>query len=299
MSALDPSRPTLSVAIITKNEEANIRRTLESVKWADEIIVVDSGSTDRTCDIAGEFGAKVYVEEWKGFAKQKNSAIEKCTSDWILSLDADEEVTPQLASSICESVRIVEAAKMNLAGFSQKEIEAALQIPDLMRSTFDEYGTEKTVAFGIARKNLFLGRFIRHGGFFPDYKTRVFKKGSAHIEERLVHETLKVNGPVDRLNPDIWGALIHDAYPTLSGYIEHMNRYSDLGAEMAAAKGRSGFSLLNIVLRPIATFIYNYFLRLGFLDGREGLLLHLYHSVYVSWKYAKVWELSRQRRTGS
>ena len=243
---------TLSVAIITKNEEANIRRTLESVRWADEVIVVDSGSTDRTCDIARQLGAKVFVEEWKGFAAQKNSAIEKCTGDWILSLDADEEVSEELAGAI----------KNVSADFS---------------------------GFYMNRKNLFLTRWIRRGGFYPDPKLRLFRRGKGRFEDRAVHETVKVEGEVGKLR----GHLIHHAYPTLSSYIEHMNSYSSLGAEMAVAKGNGRFSILNIVVRPLATFIYNYIFRLGFLDGREGLLLHLYHSVYVSWKYAKAWEKAR------
>lgn len=272
MSSVPTIRPTLSVAIITKNEEANIRRTLESVKWADEIVVVDSGSTDRTCDIAREFGAKVFVEEWKGFAKQKNSAIDKCTSDWILSLDADEEVGPGL-----------------------REMWLVMRGPSL--DSFEKFrgGIE------VGRQNHFLGKWIKRGGFYPDTKVRLFRRGDAEFEDRLVHEDvlLKRGSRFDpSLHYDVGAAidLIHHAYPTLSGYIEHMNRYSDLGAEMAVEKGKRGFSLLDIVLRPIATFIYNYFFRLGFLDGREGLLLHLYHSVYVSWKYAKVWELTRNQK---
>jgi glycosyltransferase involved in cell wall biosynthesis len=251
----------LSVAIITKNEEANIRRTLESVKWAGEIVIVDSGSTDRTFDIAREFGAKVFIEEWKGFAAQKNSAIHKCTGDWILSLDADEEVTPALKANILKAL-------------------------DMKLGAHD--------AYWIARRNFFLGRWVRYGGFYPDRKLRLFRSGIANPAEMLVHETfqLKAGAKSDQLNGD----LIHHAYPTLSDYIEHMNRYSSLGAEMAANKGHARFSISNIVLRPIATFIYNYIFRLGFLDGREGLLLHLYHSVYVSWKYAKAWELSRTAR---
>jgi glycosyltransferase involved in cell wall biosynthesis len=250
-----PLPVTLSVAIITKNEEANIRRTLESVCWADEVVVVDSGSTDRTCAIAREIGAKVFIEDWKGFAAQKNSAIEKCTGDWILSLDADEEVSPDLG----------------------KEIRRALN-------------ENPQAAYWVNRRNCFLGRWIKHGGFYPDPKLRLFRRGKGRFEDRAVHETVKVESEIGNLHGD----LIHHAYPTLSGYIEHMNSYSSLGAEMAVAKGQGGFSILNIVVRPLTTFIYNYFFRLGFLDGREGLLLHLYHSVYVSWKYAKAWEISRK-----
>jgi len=262
---------SLSVAIITKNEEANIRRTLESVKWADEIVVVDSGSTDRTCEIAREYGAKVFVEEWKGFAKQKNSALEKCTGDWILSLDADEEVSEELK--------------------------------DFLHSTFRAGGDlPHTSALGIGRKNHFLGRWIKHGGFYPDVKLRCVRRGHAQFEPRIVHESLYLTDGSDPSDSctGASGHLIHHAYPTLSGYIEHMNRYSDLGAEMVVEKkGKVGFSFLNIVIRPLATFFYNYFLRLGFLDGREGLLLHIYHSVYVSWKYAKAWEQSKKAKVQS
>ena len=256
---------TLSVVIITFNEEANLGRTLASVQALaaedkGEIIVVDSGSTDRSVEIAKSHGAKVFVETWKGYATQKNSAIEKATGDWILSLDADEEVEPPLAIEIAAQF----ASAGNLAGFY------------------------------ISRKNFFLGSWIKHGGFWPDPKLRLFRRGAARFEERLVHEDAQlINGVSGQLK----GTLLHHSYPTLSDYIDHMNRYSSLGAEMAAAKGYSGFSVFNIVLRPAATFIYNYFFRLGFLDGREGLLLHLYHAIYVSWKYAKAWEIAGEKKT--
>jgi hypothetical protein len=120
---------------------------------------------------------------------------------------------------------------------------------------------------------------------------RLFRKGAARFEDRAVHEDARL---IEGISGRLRGALLHHSYPTLAEYIEHMNRYSSLGAEMAVAKGRSGFSVFDVVLRPVATFIYNYFFRLGFLDGREGLLLHLYHAMYVSWKYAKAWELSRK-----
>jgi glycosyltransferase involved in cell wall biosynthesis len=256
---------TLSVVIITYNEETNIGRTLESVmplvaNGKGEIIVVDSGSTDRTVEIARSFGAKVFVEEWKGYAAQKNSAIEKATGEWILSLDADEEVDRQLVD----------------------EIQAALS------------SEPKPAGFFIPRKNKFLGRWIRHGGFWPDPKLRLFRKGMAKFEDRQVHEDARL---LDGASGKLTGALIHHSYPTLSDYIDHMNRYSSLAAEMLVAKGKVRFSVINIVVRPVATLIYNYFFRLGFLDGREGLLLHLYHAVYVSWKYAKAWELGRKAST--
>jgi len=272
----------LSVVIITYNEEANIGRTFASVQSlvADgkgEIIVVDSGSTDRTVEIAKSQGAKVFVEEWKGYAAQKNSAIDKASGDWILSLDADEELDSDL---------IKEFAGRGEA--NSRPYEWCLTM---------EEGREVIhgvpVGFSLRRKNFFLGRWIKHGGFWPDPKLRLFRRGSGRFEDRAVHEGIQIAG---RTKPIPRGALLHHSYPTLSDYIEHMNRYSSLGAEMVVAKGRVRFSFINIVLRPMFTFIYNYFLRLGFLDGREGLLLHLYHAVYVSWKYAKAWELSRQRK---
>ena len=257
----------LSVVIITHNEEVNIGRTLASVQTLvtdgkGEIIVVDSGSTDRTVEIAKSYGAKVFVEEWKGFAAQKNSAIDKAKGDWILSLDADEELSDGLT----------------------KEVEEICHGP-----AEDGFGSED--GYWLKRQNHFLGRALRHGGFWPDPKLRMFRRGMGRVETRPVHETFQVTGRLGTL----YDPLIHHSYPTLADYIDHMNRYSSLGAEMAAAKGHQGFSLFNIIIRPSATFTYNYIFRLGFLDGREGLLLHLYHAVYVSWKYAKAWELTRKQ----
>jgi glycosyltransferase involved in cell wall biosynthesis len=284
-----PQRATLSVAIITFNEEANIGRTLASVKdIADEIIVVDSGSTDRTVEIAKQFGAKVFIEEWKGFAAQKNSALDKCTCDWILSLDADEEVGTELASNLS---LFIGAPRKQLEGSSGNANVDHLVLPGNRLA-------EVADGYRISRRNLFLGRVIKHGGFYPDRKLRLVRRSpTVRFENRKVHEDIHVaSGFVDTFSGD----LIHHQYPTLASYVEHMNRYSSLGAEMVLdrqgdKRGRVGFSILNIVVRPIATFIYNYFFRLGFLDGKEGLLLHLYHSVYVSWKYAKAWELSRKK----
>lgn len=251
---------TLSVVLITLNEADNLPRTLASVGWAHEIVVVDSGSIDSTVQIAREAGARVFEEPWKGFGAQKNSAIGHATGDWILSLDADEEVSPELAA----------------------EIQSLLA------------GNPAFATYRIPRLNHFLGRPLRHGGYWPDPKLRLFRRGAARFEDRAVHETVQASGPVGRLkNP-----LLHHCYPTLEDYIEHMNRYSSLGAAALVAAGRAPRSLpaliSSAVLNPAATFLYNYFLRLGFLDGREGLLQHLNHSVYIHWKYAKAWRgLSR------
>jgi glycosyltransferase involved in cell wall biosynthesis len=257
--------PLLSVAIITKNEEANLPRTLASVQFADEIIVLDSGSTDRTVEIAEAYNATVVQEDWHGFAATKNSAIARCTGIWILSLDADEELSPELQR----------------------------QIALLLRSN------PPADAYYLRRRNLFLGRWIKHGGFYPDPKLRLFRRTAASFaqtpkfEDRPVHETVAFDGQASTLDYD----LIHHAYPTLETFIEHMDRYSTLGSELLISKGKTSQSLpaflLNVLVAPEATFLWNYFFRLGFLDGREGLLLHLYHATYTSWKYAKAWQAVR------
>jgi len=256
---------TLSVAIITKNEEANLARTLASVQFADEIVILDSASTDRTVEIARSFNAKVYDEAWQGFSGSKNSAIAKCTGTWILSLDADEELSPQL----------------------QKQIKTLLP------------SNPPTDAYYLRRRNLFLGRWIKHGGFYPDPKLRLFRRTAAnftttpHFENRPVHETIAFDGEAATLDYD----LIHHAYPTLETYIEHMDRYSTLGCTLLVAAGKVSRSwpafVCRVFLVPQLTFMWNYFFRLGFLDGREGLLLHLYHATYTSWKYAKAWQKAR------
>ena len=253
----------LSVAIITRNEAANLPRTLASVRWAGEIVVVDSGSTDATLEIARGAGARVFEEPWKGFAAQKNSAIAHTTGDWILSLDADEEVSPELTLEI--------------------------------RSLLD--GEPAFSAYRIPRLNHFLGEPLRHGGYWPDPKLRLFRRGTARFAERPVHETMQADGPVGQLK----GQLIHRCYPTLSEYIEHMNRYSSIAAEAIEAQGRTGGSWLwliwNALLNPAATFLYNYVFRLGFLDGRAGLLQHVNHSVYIHWKFVKAWRLTTEKRS--
>ena len=260
-------RPTVSVAIITCNEEANLSRTLKSVQFADQIVVVDSGSADRTIEIARSFNATVIEQKWLGFAAQKNLAISHCTGDWILSLDADEEMSAELR----EQIRVV--------------------IP-----------TNPPVdAYFLKRRNLFLGRWIRFGGFYPDPKLRLFRRNTAgftqtpQFEDRLVHETIAFDGAASTFDFD----LIHHAYPTLESYIEHMDRYSTLGAKhllLSRRESRGALAFVaNVLIIPHLTFFWNYVFRLGFLDGREGLLLHLYQSTYTSWKYAKAWQAARRR----
>ena len=288
----------LSVVLIACNEEANLARTLESVRplvrdGQGEIIVVDSGSTDRTVEIAKSYGARVFVEAWKGYAAQKNSAIQKATGDWVLSLDADEELDGHLQSAITTALENLERVdtlrrQTDAHPFMMQDVRAELA------NCIDLNGDQTVAGIWIARKNEFLGRWIKHGGFWPDPKLRLFRRGCGRFEDRAVHETVQVSGATATLKR---GAILHHCYPTVSDYIAHMNRYSSLGAEMAVAEGRTRFSVINIAVRPLMTFVYNYFFRLGFLDGREGLLLHLCHAVYVSWKYAKVWELAHSRRS--
>jgi glycosyltransferase involved in cell wall biosynthesis len=248
---------SLSVVLITLNEEANLPRTLASVCWAQEIIVLDSGSTDATLDIARVAGARVFSEPWKGFGAQKNSALARATGDWILSLDADEEVSPALA----------------------QEIQSLLASEPPFQ------------AYRIPRLNHFLGKPLRYGGYWPDPKLRLYAHGVARFQNHAVHETMFAAVPVGLLQAHI----IHHCYPTLDDYIEHMDRYSTAAARMLIASNRAPRStwafIWNALFNPAATFIYNYVFRLGFLDGRAGLLQHLNHSVYIHWKYVKAWIL--------
>ena len=253
-------RKTLSIAMIAMNEEANLPRTLESVKWADEIVIVDSGSRDRTIEIAKSFGAKTSYHQFGGHGEQKNVALDLCMSEWTLLLDADEVMTPEL----------------------QREIQELL------------VGEPKYDAYWIPRLNLYFGKWIRHGGFYPDRKLRLFKRGVARLSEGVgPHSTPQFAGPKGKLKGD----LLHYAYPTMGIYLEHMDRYSSEIAPLLQKRGKVSKSLeaflWNAVLNPAATFIYNYFFRLGFLDGREGLILHINHSVYVHWKFIKAWRLGQ------
>ncbi|HEY0784441.1 MAG TPA: glycosyltransferase family 2 protein [Acidobacteriaceae bacterium] len=252
-----PPRPTLSFAIVAKNEESNLRRVLPTIAWADEIVLVDSGSTDGTLALARQYGARIFHETWKGYGGQCNSALDKCTGDWVFSLDADEALTPELS-------QVIQA----LLG----------RVPE-------------HAAYWVPRRNFFLGQWMRHGGFYPDRKLRLFRRGTARLaEDTEPHATPKYDGPTGVLSAPI----VHDAYPTLSLYLDHMERYSTASVPLLVGRGRLSVNLAaflwNVLLTPLATFFYNYVVRLGVLDGRRGLLLHLYHSCYVSWKYAKAWE---------
>lgn len=249
--------PDISVAIVAMNEAENISRTLASVTWANEIILVDSGSTDNTVEIARSFGARVYQESWKGYGGQVNSALDKCSGQWILNLDADEEVTPALAA----------------------EIQALLQ------------GSPQYNGYTVPRLNQIFGRWMRHGGLYPDRKLRLFRNGTARLaEDTEPHATPKTSEKTGRLK----GQLLHYQYPTLALYIDHMQSYSSSSVPLMIRRGKTSATAVafywNTVVNPVFTFFYNYVLRVGFLDGREGLLFHLNHSLYVHWKYVKAWK---------
>ena len=247
---------SLSVAVITKNEEAVIRRCLESVSWADEIVVVDSGSTDRTTQICSQLGAKVHITaDWPGFGPQKNRAVGLTTGDWVLSIDADEWVTPELRTEICGRV-------------ANPGPHAAFRRP---------------------RASSFCGRVMRHSGWWPDPVLRLFARGRARFSDDLVHERLIVDGPVGGLTHP----LMHESFTSLEEVLRKVNRYSSAGAQMMAASGRRG-SLASAVAHGAWTFMRTYFLQAGFLDGRQGFMLAVSNAEGVYYRYLKAWLLGKR-----
>jgi len=282
---------SLSVVIVTKDEEANLARTLESVRFANEIIVLDSGSTDRTVAIAHSFNAKVFVEDWKGYAAQKNSAIDKANGDWILALDADEVIEPELAKEI-ESVVRFGAPTAAWANDSTRDeldvVEGVLAAAELEEG----HVASKYAAFRIPFKHHFLGKPLRFGGMYPDRKMRLFRRGHARFGERAVHESVEVfdaDAPIGELKH----AILHYGYPTLAAYLAAMDRYSTLAAQQMLAEGRVPIPVLDTVARPVFGFIGRYIFLLGFFDGRAGLLFHYHHSRYVRAKYRKALALAQ------
>ena len=247
----------ISVAIITHNEERNIRDCLESVKWADEIVVVDNGSIDGTLKICQEYGARVYQEGWKGYSAQKNSAIEKAANEWVLSLDADERLSPEL----------------------RQEIENALQ----KEPPVDGYW--------VARKNYFLGRWIRYCGWYPDRNLRLFRKSRGRFRERSVHERVEVQGKTAALNHP----LVHETYRSLSDFLIRSDRYSTLAAGEMLRQGRK-YHWGDVFFRPPFTFLQMYILRAGFMEGYWGFLLSVFYSYYTFVKYAKLKELGQYEK---
>lgn len=245
----------LSVVVITKNEETNIDRCLRSVSWADELIVVDSYSTDRTTDIAREHGAKVVDIDWQGYGPAKQRGVEASTGEWVLSLDADEEVSRELA----DEIRRLTPGDGSVAGYE------------------------------MPRRTQFLGRWILHCGWYPDYLLRLFRRDRGRFTDAVVHEHIEVDGAVCRLK----GEILHYSYPTLEHYLTKFNRYTTIGAEEAFRQGRRG-GVGALVLRPAAAFVKHYIVKRGFLDGTAGLVVSAMSSVAVFVKYAKLRDLYRQ-----
>jgi glycosyltransferase involved in cell wall biosynthesis len=247
--------PELSIILITKNEAANIRACLESVAWADEIVVVDSGSTDDTVAICKEFGAQVHVHDWPGFGVQKNRALGYAAKDWVLSLDADERVTTELRA----------------------EIETILR---------NESASD---AYLVPRLSNYCGRFMRHSGWYPDLLPRLFKRGKARFSDDLVHERLIIEGETGELK----GMLLHYAFDDLEEVLHKVNQYSSAGAAMMQRRGRRA-SLSGAVLRGLWSFVRTYVLRGGFLDGREGFMLAVSNAEGTYYRYLKLMLLNRK-----
>jgi len=246
---------TLSVITLTLNESRNLRDCLSSVRWADELIIVDSGSTDGTVEIARTFTRNIFTIEWKGYGAARNIALGKAKGDWILWLDADERVTPELAGEIRS---LLAAPPAGVTGYS------------------------------IARRAYFLGRWIKHSGWYPSRVVRLFRNGAGRFNETRVHEQLHVEGEVARTSYD----LLHYTDPDLVHYLNKSNRYTTLAAEDMETAGRP-FRLVDVILRPAFQFVKMYFLRQGFRDGLEGFMLAVLSSAYVFTKYAKLWERTR------
>lgn len=242
----------LSVVVITLNEEKNIGEALESASFADEVVVLDSFSTDGTPEICKGFTDKVYQEEWRGFSGQKQRAVDLAGNDWVFVLDADERITPGLAEEI---KRLMEAG------------------PD-------------RAGYYCPRRNHFMGREIRHGGWYPDYSVRLFDRRRGRFKERAVHEAVRLDGEAGYLKTP----MLHFTYDSVSDYLRRMDKYSTLAAEELRKDGRKA-TIADLLLRPQGTFLKMFFLKRGFLDGIYWFLLAGLYSFYVFSKYAKLLEM--------
>lgn len=246
---------TLSIILITQNEAANIDACLQSVAWADEIIVVDSGSTDDTVARCQSYGAKVFTHvDWPGFGRQKNRALDYATQDWVFSIDADERVTPELRAAI----------------------ESAMAQPQFS-------------AYRLSRLSNYCGRFMRHSGWYPDQIVRLFRRGTARFNDALVHETIVIDGQAGLLS----GELLHYSYDNLEQVLEKTNRYSTAAAKMKFEQGKSS-SLTGAVLRGLWTFFRTYVLRRGFLDGRQGFMVAVSNAEETYYRYLKLMLLNEK-----
>ena len=246
--------PPLSVVVITRNEAANVRAALESARWADELVVVDSGSADETVRIAGEIADRVASRDWEGFGPQKNHAARLAAHDWILSLDADERVTPGLA----------------------REIRSLLESEPAARG------------YRLPRVTRYLGGWIRSTDWRHDLPLRLYDRRAGRWNERLVHESVAVDGPVGRLR----GTLEHHPYRDVSHHLRTIDRYTTLAARQMRREGRRA-GWIDLAARPPAAFLRNYVLRGGARDGARGLIVSLLNAGYVLLKFVKLWELQR------
>jgi len=251
--------PCLSVVVITRNEAANIRAALESARWADELVVVDSGSTDDTVRIARELADRVIVHGWEGYGAQKNHASRLAAHDWILSLDADERVSPPLA----------------------REIRTLLHSEPAARG------------YRFPRVTRYLGRWVRSTDWYPDLQLRLYDRRAAHWNDRLVHESVVVDGTVGWLQ----GELEHHAYRDVSHHLRTIDRYTTLAARQMHGEGRRA-DWIDLALRPPAAFLRNYVVRGGMRDGVRGLIVSMLNSGYVLLKFVKLWELQRNDGAG-
>jgi glycosyltransferase involved in cell wall biosynthesis len=258
------SAPPVSVTIITLNEEKNLPRAIRSVGWADEVLVVDSGSTDRTVESARELGATVLSNAWKGYGQQKNCAQAHVRNDWVLSIDADEEVSPDL----------------------QREIQQALSAT--------ANGSSQARGFYFPRKTFYLGRWIRHGGWYPNHLVRLADRRHARWTEPAVHETLAVDGQVTGILAD----LHHFTFSGIQDQILTNLNFSRLGYVELLRKGQRP-NLFKLVFKPIGKFIETYFLKRGFLDGLPGFIISVNaaHSMFL--KYAYLFEAELQNDANS
>lgn len=252
--------PKLSVILITHNESAHIIECLNSVHFADEWIVVDSGSTDDTIDLAQAWGAAVYVEkDWQGFGVQKNRALSYASNEWVLSIDADERVTPELAKAIQDIL---------------SEMPARQDAP---------------VGYFIPRLSSFCGHFMRHGGWWPDHVLRLFKRTQGKFSDRKVHESVHVDGKTSYLKP----YFLHYTYADMGVWLGKMNAYTTAGAEIMLQKGRS-LPLAFVLFKGFWAFFRVYVLRLGFLDGRFGLIAAIASGHNTYYRCLKYWMLKNK-----
>lgn len=241
----------LSIIIISKNAAKHIQRCLESVKWADEIIVLDSGSTDNTVDICKQYTDQVFTTDWPGFGPQKNRALAKATGEWVLSLDADEALSPEL----------------------QQEIQKVIK----QSKTMDAYTLQRT--------SKYCGKTIRFGDWRNDRVLRLFKHSQAKFSDAAVHESLQVKGRIGKLTQP----LLHDAFDNLEQVLNKVNHYSTLGAQQKQQQGQRG-GLLKAITHAGWTFFRGYVLRLGFLDGKAGFMLAISNAEGCYYRYLKLCE---------